>query len=84
MEWLDAQPHRSVVYVSYGSMLRYGMVWYGRQQVEGMLGGLRECGRSYLVGGARAGLDEEVEFCLVDNGVSEQASKGWSWSGATN
>jgi hypothetical protein len=42
-EWLDARPRRSVVYVSYGSMLGYS-----RQQVQEMLRGLRECRRPYL------------------------------------
>ncbi|KAL6641909.1 hypothetical protein ACP70R_020090 [Stipagrostis hirtigluma subsp. patula] len=67
IEWLDAQPDRSVVYMSYGSM-----VAYNRQQVEEILQGLRECGRPYLWVVRKDGRDEEVERCLIENHSSEQ------------
>ncbi|CAN6380516.1 unnamed protein product [Urochloa humidicola] len=38
MEWLEAKPSRSVVYMSYGSILSYN-----RQQVQEIIQGLREC-----------------------------------------
>ncbi|KAJ1274183.1 hypothetical protein BS78_05G043500 [Paspalum vaginatum] len=62
-EWLDARPGRSVVYISFGSMLGYH-----RPQVEEMLRGLRVCGRPYLWVVPKDGRDEEVERCLMDNG----------------
>uniref|UniRef100_A0A6V7QR53 Uncharacterized protein n=1 Tax=Ananas comosus var. bracteatus TaxID=296719 RepID=A0A6V7QR53_ANACO len=43
MEWLDAQEARSVVYVSFGSL-----VVMKKKQAEEMLMGLRESGRPYL------------------------------------
>ncbi|XP_066357322.1 cyanidin 3-O-rutinoside 5-O-glucosyltransferase-like [Miscanthus floridulus] len=60
-EWLDARPRRSVVYVSYGSMLGYS-----RQQVQEMLRGLRECRRPYLWVVPRDGRDGDVERCLME------------------
>ncbi|WVZ54472.1 hypothetical protein U9M48_005259 [Paspalum notatum var. saurae] len=63
MEWLDARPGSSVVYVSFGSMLGYD-----KRQVEEMLRGLRGSGRPYLWVVPKDGRDEEVERCLTDNG----------------
>ncbi|XP_073110994.1 crocetin glucosyltransferase, chloroplastic-like [Elaeis guineensis] len=43
MEWLDCQPERSVVYVSFGSLSLMT-----KQQLEQMLWGLKESGRPFL------------------------------------
>ncbi|CAN6339594.1 unnamed protein product [Urochloa humidicola] len=67
MEWLEAKPTRSVVYMSYGSMFSYNT-----QQVQEILQGLRECGRPYLWVVRKDERDEEVEHYLMDDGSSEQ------------
>ncbi|TVU03529.1 hypothetical protein EJB05_50925, partial [Eragrostis curvula] len=62
IEWLDAQPVRSVVYMSYGSMLTYN-----KQQVEEILQGFHACGRPYLWVVRKDGREDEVERCLAQN-----------------
>ncbi|KAL6906071.1 hypothetical protein ACP4OV_003672 [Aristida adscensionis] len=68
MEWLDGQVERSVVYLSFGSLLTYT-----KRQVEEILEGLEVCGRPYLWVVRREGREEEVDFYLGDakgrNGV---------------
>ncbi|XP_072960078.1 crocetin glucosyltransferase, chloroplastic-like [Typha angustifolia] len=44
MNWLDAQPERTVVYVSFGSLAQIP-----RRQMEEITRGLRTCGRPYLL-----------------------------------
>nr|BAJ90555.1 predicted protein [Hordeum vulgare subsp. vulgare] len=61
MEWLGAQPERSVVYVSFGS------IWtYSEQQMEEIADGLRRCGRPYLLVVRKDGRQEDVSRCLED------------------
>ncbi|KAL6905646.1 hypothetical protein ACP4OV_003247 [Aristida adscensionis] len=66
VEWLDAQPERSVVYMSYGSI-----VAYKRKQVEEILQGLRDCGRPYLWVVPKDSRGQEVER-LLENQSSAQ------------
>ncbi|CAD6254874.1 unnamed protein product [Miscanthus lutarioriparius] len=58
MEWLGAQPERSVVYVSFGSIASYT-----KQQIEEMVEGLLQCGRPYLLA-RRDGLEEGARHVL--------------------
>ncbi|RCV36439.1 hypothetical protein SETIT_7G319100v2 [Setaria italica] len=44
MEWLQAHPEKSVVYVSSGSVTKYT-----KRQMDEIVGGLRQCGRPYLL-----------------------------------
>lgn len=67
MEWLDARPERSVVYISFGSMLAYS-----KQQVKEILLGLRESGRPFLWVVRKDGREEDVERCLANSGDQEQ------------
>ncbi|CAD6268854.1 unnamed protein product [Miscanthus lutarioriparius] len=65
MEWLDLQPERSVVYLSFGNLLGYT-----RRQAEEVLHGLRSTGRPYLWvvrrdGRAEAEVDDD-DLCLTD------------------
>ncbi|CAD6270797.1 unnamed protein product [Miscanthus lutarioriparius] len=61
MEWLDAQPEKSVVYLSFGSLLGYT-----RRQAEEVLHGLQAGGRPYLWVVRREGRAEEVDdLCLT-------------------
>ncbi|VAI29842.1 unnamed protein product [Triticum turgidum subsp. durum] len=61
MEWLGAQPERSVVYVSFGS------IWtYSKQQMEEIADGLRRCGRPYLLVVRKDKRQEDVSGCLED------------------
>jgi UDP:flavonoid glycosyltransferase YjiC (YdhE family) len=61
MEWLDAQPAKSVVYLSFGSLLGYT-----RRQAEEVLHGLQAGGRPYLWVVRREGRAEEVDdLCLT-------------------
>ncbi|TVU26997.1 hypothetical protein EJB05_29575, partial [Eragrostis curvula] len=67
IEWLDAQQDRSVLYMSYGSMLTYE-----KQQVEEILQGFRVCGRPYLWVVRKDRRQDDVESCLALNGYSKQ------------
>jgi UDP:flavonoid glycosyltransferase YjiC (YdhE family) len=58
LEWLDARPEKSVVYLSFGSLLTYTV-----RQVE-ILHGLQDCGRRYLWVVRREGRAEDVDLCL--------------------
>ncbi|KAJ1264504.1 hypothetical protein BS78_08G006000, partial [Paspalum vaginatum] len=68
MEWLDAQEERSVVYVSFGSLLSYT-----KRQAEEIFHGLQSYGKPYLWVVRREGRAEEVNLCL-----SEEAMAGGS------
>ncbi|GJM88035.1 hypothetical protein PR202_ga04053 [Eleusine coracana subsp. coracana] len=59
MEWLNVQPEKSVVYLSFGSLLTYTT-----RQVEEILYGLQDCGRRYLWVVRREGRAEDVDFYL--------------------
>ncbi|CAD6342454.1 unnamed protein product [Miscanthus lutarioriparius] len=52
MEWLQAHPDSSVVYVSFGSVTKLP-----KRQMEEIAGGLRQCGRPYLLAVRRDGVD---------------------------
>lgn len=59
--WLDAQPDKSVVYLSFGSLLGYTP-----RQAEEVLHGLQATGRPYLWVVRREGRAEEVaDLCLT-------------------
>ncbi|KAG2559984.1 hypothetical protein PVAP13_8KG032500 [Panicum virgatum] len=51
MEWLQGHPDKSVVYVSFGSLSKYT-----KHQMDEIVGGLRQCGRPYLLVVRRDGL----------------------------
>ncbi|XP_066340892.1 cyanidin 3-O-rutinoside 5-O-glucosyltransferase-like [Miscanthus floridulus] len=59
MDWLGAQPEKSVVYVSFGSIASYT-----KQQMEEMVEGLLQCGRPYLLAVRRDGLEEGARRVL--------------------
>uniref|UniRef100_K3YCY6 Glycosyltransferase n=2 Tax=Setaria italica TaxID=4555 RepID=K3YCY6_SETIT len=59
MEWLDAQLEKSVVYLSFGSLLSYT-----KRQAEEILHGLQDHGQPYLWVVRVEGRAEEVDFCL--------------------
>ncbi|KAL6595605.1 hypothetical protein ACP70R_047945 [Stipagrostis hirtigluma subsp. patula] len=59
MEWLGAQPAKSVVYVSFGSISKYS-----KQQMEEISQGLQQCGRPYLLVVRKDGLEEGANHCL--------------------
>jgi len=61
MEWLDSQLEKSVVYLSFGSLLAYT-----KRQAEEILHGLQDLGRPYLWVVRKEGRAEEVDFCLRD------------------
>uniref|UniRef100_A0A6V7QQ61 Glycosyltransferase n=1 Tax=Ananas comosus var. bracteatus TaxID=296719 RepID=A0A6V7QQ61_ANACO len=71
MEWLDAQEARSVVYVSFGSL-----VVMKKKQAEEMLMGLRESGRPYLwvVRRDSRGSTEQEEECSGTEEEDEEAA----------
>jgi hypothetical protein len=52
MEWLQGHPYSSVVYVSFGSVTKLT-----KRQMEEIAGGLRQCGRPYLLVVRRDGVD---------------------------
>ncbi|CAN6163504.1 unnamed protein product [Urochloa humidicola] len=56
MEWLQAHPEKSVVYVSFGSVTKYT-----KQQMDEIVGGLQQCGRPYLLAVRRDGLENYDE-----------------------
>ncbi|TVU03531.1 hypothetical protein EJB05_50927, partial [Eragrostis curvula] len=59
IEWLNIQSERSVVYLSFGSLLTYT-----KRQVEEISYGLQECGRPYLWVVRKEGCAEEVDLFL--------------------
>jgi hypothetical protein len=59
LEWLDARPEKSVVYLSFGSLLTNTV-----RQAEETLHGLQDCGRRYLWVVRREGRAEDVDLCL--------------------
>ncbi|KAF8666485.1 hypothetical protein HU200_053597 [Digitaria exilis] len=61
MEWLDAQAEKSVVYLSFGSLLSYT-----KRQAEEILHGLQSYGQPYLWVVRKDGREEEVDFYLRD------------------
>ncbi|CAL4904288.1 unnamed protein product [Urochloa decumbens] len=56
MEWLQAQLEKSVVYVSFGSVTKNS-----KQQMDEIIGGLRQCGRPYLLVVRKDGLEDDGE-----------------------
>ncbi|CAN6380515.1 unnamed protein product [Urochloa humidicola] len=56
MEWLQAQLEKSVVYVSFGSVTKNT-----KQQMDEIVGGLRQCGRPYLLVVRKDGLEDDDE-----------------------
>ncbi|CAN6362222.1 unnamed protein product [Urochloa humidicola] len=54
MEWLQAHPKKSMVYVSFGSVTK-NTKW----QMAEIIGGLRQCGRPYLLVMRKDGLEDD-------------------------
>uniref|UniRef100_A0ACD5ZN64 Uncharacterized protein n=1 Tax=Avena sativa TaxID=4498 RepID=A0ACD5ZN64_AVESA len=69
--WLDAQPARSVVYVSFGSLLTYSA-----REAEEILLGLRRIGRPYLWVVRLEGRSPEVDRLLLSEATSAAAAEG--------
>ncbi|KAL6911876.1 hypothetical protein ACP4OV_000681 [Aristida adscensionis] len=61
MEWLNVHPEKSVVYLSFGSLITYTS-----RQVEEILHGLQRCGRPYLWVIRKEGRSKEVDLCLEE------------------
>uniref|UniRef100_A0A0E0FEH7 RING-type domain-containing protein n=1 Tax=Oryza meridionalis TaxID=40149 RepID=A0A0E0FEH7_9ORYZ len=61
MEWLDTHPERSVVYISFGSILTYS-----KRQVDEILHGMQECEWPFLWVVRKDGREEDLSY-LVDN-----------------
>ncbi|KAL6595477.1 hypothetical protein ACP70R_047817 [Stipagrostis hirtigluma subsp. patula] len=61
MEWLSMQPEKSVVYLSFGSLLTYT-----NRQVEEILHGLQGCGRPYLWVVRKEGRSKELDLYLEE------------------
>ena len=59
MEWLDAQEERSVVYLSFGSLLPYT-----KRQAEEISHGLQSYGKPFLWVVRKEGRAEEVDLCV--------------------
>ena len=59
MEWLDAQEERSVVYLSFGSLLSYT-----KRQAEEISHGLQSYGKPFLWVVRKEGRAEEVDLCM--------------------
>jgi hypothetical protein len=53
-EWLHAHPDGSVVYASFGSVTKLA-----KRQMQEIAGGLRQCGRPYLLVVRRDGVDDD-------------------------
>ncbi|XP_029118961.1 cyanidin 3-O-rutinoside 5-O-glucosyltransferase [Elaeis guineensis] len=64
MEWLDTKPERSVVYVSFGSLITPR-----KKQLEEISLGLKECGRPYLLVVRKDNPREGVELVDGENGM---------------
>ncbi|GJN07021.1 hypothetical protein PR202_ga24809 [Eleusine coracana subsp. coracana] len=62
MDWLDAQPEKSVVYVSFGSISKYK-----KQQMEEIVQGLKQCGRPYLLVVRKDGLEEDMMGYILES-----------------
>ncbi|CAM0151418.1 unnamed protein product [Urochloa decumbens] len=56
MEWLQAHPEKSVVYVSFGSVTKNS-----KRQMDEIIGGLRQCRRPYLLVVRKDGLEDDDE-----------------------
>ncbi|KAF7048511.1 hypothetical protein CFC21_057265 [Triticum aestivum] len=65
MAWLDSQPPKSVVYVSWGSLLTYS-----ERQAEEILRGIRRLGRPYLWVVRREGRSPEVDRLLLETAAA--------------
>uniref|UniRef100_A0A0E0HKV1 Glycosyltransferase n=1 Tax=Oryza nivara TaxID=4536 RepID=A0A0E0HKV1_ORYNI len=61
MEWLDTHSERSVVYISFGSILTYS-----KRQVDEILHGMQECEWPFLWVVRKDGREEDLSY-LVDN-----------------
>ncbi|TVU26995.1 hypothetical protein EJB05_29573, partial [Eragrostis curvula] len=71
MDWLGAQPEKSVVYVSFGSVSKYK-----RQQMEEIVQGLKRCGRPYLLVVRKDGLEEEDMMSYISDSETVQSLQG--------
>ncbi|KAM3293137.1 hypothetical protein ACQJBY_036606 [Aegilops geniculata] len=65
MAWLDAQPPKSVVYVSWGSLLTYS-----ERQAEEIQRGIRRLNRPYLWVVRREGRSPEVDRLLLETAAA--------------
>ncbi|TVU27002.1 hypothetical protein EJB05_29580, partial [Eragrostis curvula] len=71
IEWLNIQSEKSVVYLSFGSLLTYT-----KRQVEEISYGLQECGRPYLWVVRKEGCAEEVDFILAGARGEQRDGRG--------
>ncbi|PAN41217.1 hypothetical protein PAHAL_8G027000 [Panicum hallii] len=68
MGWLQAHPEKSVVYVSFGSLSKYT-----KHQMDEIVGGLRQCGRPYLLVVRRDGIaDDDDESGSLEKSTQSQ------------
>uniref|UniRef100_A0ACD5XQX8 Uncharacterized protein n=1 Tax=Avena sativa TaxID=4498 RepID=A0ACD5XQX8_AVESA len=74
MPWLNAQPARSVVYVSFGSLLTYSA-----RQAEEMLLGLRRLARPYLWVVRLEGRSPEVDRLLLEEAAARREGTVVTW-----
>nr|CAB3459336.1 unnamed protein product [Digitaria exilis] len=72
MEWLQAHPDKSVVYVSFGSLVKFS-----KHQIDEIVGGLRQCGRPYLLVLRRDGLEDDQSHSLLENTQSQGMVVDW-------
>nr|CAB3461948.1 unnamed protein product [Digitaria exilis] len=71
MKWLQAHPDNSVVYVSFG-----GLSKYTKHQMDEIVGGLKQCGRPYLLVVRQDGLEDD-ESHRLDNTQSHGMIVDW-------
>ncbi|CAO2143242.1 unnamed protein product [Urochloa humidicola] len=72
MEWLQAHPERSVVYVSFGSVTKST-----KQQMDEIIGGLEQCGRPYLLVVRKDGLESDDSYHSLEDTQSQGMVVEW-------
>ncbi|GJN07022.1 hypothetical protein PR202_ga24810 [Eleusine coracana subsp. coracana] len=72
MDWLDAQPEESVVYVSFGSISKYK-----KQQMEEIVEGLKQCGRPYLLVVRKDGLEDDMMGYVLESAQDQGVVVEW-------
>ncbi|CAM0146075.1 unnamed protein product [Urochloa decumbens] len=72
MEWLNAQLEKSVIYLSFGSLLSYT-----KRQAEEILHGLQDHGQPYLWVVRKEGRAEEVDFCIREANAGKGMVVEW-------
>ncbi|CAN6344376.1 unnamed protein product [Urochloa humidicola] len=72
MEWLQAHPEKSVVYVSFGSVTKST-----KQQMDEIIGGLGQCGRPYLLVVRKDGLEGDDNHHSFEDTQSQGMVVEW-------